>query len=66
MKDIYLEIDFDVTLRAAGKTRCADDADIEIVKLNLIALCNKYRLASSFEKELGEIDNAHIMCFCVN
>ena len=62
MKDSHLQLDFNVTHRAGGHDRYSDRDHTRLVNLDSIALLNKDRLKSSSEKELEEIDNAHVIC----
>ena len=62
MKDVYLEIDVNVTHRAGAHARYADGDHIKLVKLGPYAFFNKYRLKNSSEKERKEIDKNDVSC----
>ena len=53
LKDSYLELDFNVTHRAAVHIRYVDSDHIRVVNLGPIAMFNKYGLTSSSGKERG-------------
>ena len=61
LKDVYLDLDFNVTRRAGAHARYAIGDPIKIVNLGPIALFNKYRLTSSSVKELKEINIALVI-----
>ena len=56
----YLELNFDV-LRADNSNRYLDGNDIRLVNLGPIALFSNYKLTTSSEKQLQNIDHAHIV-----
>ena len=62
MKDSYIESDFNVTHRTGARSWYAGGDHITLVNLGPIAFYNKYRLTNSSGKEIGEIDNAHVIC----
>ena len=57
----YLELNFDV-LHAATNNRYVDGNDIRLVNLGPISLFSNYKLTTSSEKHLENIDHAHIVC----
>ena len=61
LKDSYLELDFNVTQRAAAHALYADGDLIGLEKLSPTALFIKYKLSSSSGKETEKIDNAHVI-----
>ena len=56
----YIEINFDV-LKAASSNRYADADDIRLINLGPIALFSNYKLTTSSDKHLENIDHAHIV-----
>ena len=56
----YLELNFDV-LHAATNNRYVDGNDIRLVNLRSIGLFSNYKLTTSSEKHLENIDHAHIV-----
>ena len=56
-----LRANFDV-LYAATNNRYIDGDDIRLVNEGPIALSSNYKLQSSSEKHIEEIDHAHIVC----
>ena len=51
-----------MTHEVRNLARYADDDDIRLVNLIPFALFIKYRLTGSSGKEIGGIDNAHVIC----
>ena len=60
LKDGYLELDFNVTHRAGSQLAYGDH--MRLVNLGPMAIFNNYRLTSANEKEIEEIDIAHVIC----
>ena len=58
----FLDLNFDVFHAANPDNRYADGDDIRLVNLGPIALFSNYKLTSSNEKPIEEINNAHIAC----
>ena len=56
----YLELNFDV-LHAATNNRYVGGNDIRLVNLGPIALFSNYKLTTSSEKHLENIDHAHVV-----
>ena len=56
----YIEINYDV-LKAATSNRYADADDIRLINLGPIALFSNYKLTTSSDKHLENIDHAHIV-----
>ena len=57
----YLELNFDV-LHAAASNRYADNNDIRLVNMGLIALFSEYNLTTSSGKHLESIEHGQFAC----
>ena len=62
LKDIYPELDFNVTHRGGAHALYVDGNHLKLVNVGPVALFINYRLTSSGRKEIEEIDKAHFMC----
>ena len=56
----FIDLNFDV-LNATTNNRYADGADIWLINLAAIALLSNFKLTTSSEKHLENIDHAHIV-----
>ena len=62
MKDSCVELGFNIGQRAGANDPYADDDQLRLVNLGLIAFFDKYSLTSSSGKEIEKIKTARVIC----